>query len=57
MKNCCIVCVVDLGLRGKNVQTKRKRHCPQCGGDVYGSSILEKGKGNENRSEVIGIQA
>jgi hypothetical protein len=34
-KNCCTVCVVDLGLWGENVQTKHMRHRPQCGGDVY----------------------
>jgi hypothetical protein len=34
-KNCCILCVVDLGLWGENIQTKHMRHCPQCGGDVY----------------------
>ncbi len=27
--------MLDLGLWGKDAQTKCVHHCPQCGGDVY----------------------
>jgi hypothetical protein len=43
-KKCCTICVVDLGLWGKKVQTKCMHHRPQCGGDVYalGLGILKQ---------------
>ncbi len=33
MKNCCTICVVELGLWHEDGQTKRSHHPPGCGGD------------------------